>query len=119
MTASQYRLMCTISALATFYLLHVCIFVRVEMSELELGLNKISMVRREVEEQEQNFHMLRAQKAATRLELQNKVSKNLQHQIQMQKQQYEKKNSLSCFFLHYAISFFLLLCCVKYKRKIR
>lgn len=107
MTASQHRLMRTISAIATSRLLRVCVFVRVEMSELELGMNKISVVRREVEEQEQNFHMLRAQKAATRLELQKKVSKNLQHQIKMQKQQYDKQNLyLLCFFFVYTYVFF-------------
>lgn len=94
---------------ATFYLLlHVRVFVSVEMNKLELGLNKVSKVRREVEEQEQNFHMLRAQKAATRMELQKKVSKNLQHQIKTQKQQYEKQNLC----MH-----FILFCRVKYKNK--
>lgn len=102
--------MCTITTITTFYLLHICILVRVEMSELELGLDKISLVRREVQEQERNFHMLRARKAATRLEIQKKVSKNLQHQIQRQKQEYEKQN----------LSFFMQgilgkLVCVRYE----
>lgn len=103
--------MCTITTITAFYLLHICILVRVEMSELELGLDKISLVRREVQEQERNFHMLRARKAATRLELQKKVSKNLQHQIQRQKQEYEKQN-LS--FLMQGI-FCLKLVCVRYE----
>lgn len=115
MTASQYRLTCTITTVTTFYLPHVCILVRVEMSELELGLNKISLVRQEVQEQEGNFHMLKAHKAATRLELQKKVSKNLQYQITMQKQQYEQHN-LS--FLCNAF-FCLKLACVIYENKMR
>lgn len=99
----QYRLMCTFNTITTFCLLHICILVRVEMSELELGLNKISLVRREVQEQERNFHMLKAQKTATRLELQKKVSKNLQDQIKRQKQQYEH---LKLSFLHNDFFFF-------------
>ncbi|XP_029994704.1 cilia- and flagella-associated protein 74-like [Sphaeramia orbicularis] len=50
-----------------------------EFCEIEVELGRFSSLRQEVQEQEQTFQILKAQKAATRLQQERKVSQNLQH----------------------------------------
>ncbi|XP_045912230.1 cilia- and flagella-associated protein 74 isoform X3 [Micropterus dolomieu] len=53
-----------------------------ELSEVEVELGKFSSLREEVQEEERVFQVLKAQKAATRLQQERKASQNLQLKIQ-------------------------------------
>lgn len=53
-----------------------------ELSEVEVELGRASLLRQEVQEEEQVFRVLKAQKAATRQQQERKVSQNLQLKMQ-------------------------------------
>ncbi|XP_047428401.1 cilia- and flagella-associated protein 74 isoform X2 [Mugil cephalus] len=54
----------------------------IELSEVEVELGRFSFLRQEVQEEEKLFQVLKAQKAATRLQQERKVSWNLQLKMQ-------------------------------------
>lgn len=58
------------------------LLLRLELSEVEVELGKFSSLREEVQEEERVFQVLKAQKAATRLQQERKASQNLQLKIQ-------------------------------------
>lgn len=53
-----------------------------ELSEVEVELGRVSSLRQEVQEEERDFRVLKAQKAATRQQQERKVSQNLQLKMQ-------------------------------------
>ncbi|XP_075331716.1 cilia- and flagella-associated protein 74 [Odontesthes bonariensis] len=68
-----------------------------ELSELEVELGRVSLLRQEVREEEQLFQVLKAQKAATRLQQERKVSQNLQHKTRHLREQIMlKKEETEC-----------------------
>nr|XP_015822445.2 cilia- and flagella-associated protein 74 [Nothobranchius furzeri] len=54
-----------------------------ELIKVEVELGKVSMLRQEVQEEEELFQTLKAQKAATRLQQERKVGQNLQHELKL------------------------------------
>uniref|UniRef100_A0A669BX33 Cilia and flagella associated protein 74 n=1 Tax=Oreochromis niloticus TaxID=8128 RepID=A0A669BX33_ORENI len=52
--------------------------LELELSEVEVELGRCSLLRQEVQEEEQLFQVLKAQKAATRLQQEREASQNLQ-----------------------------------------
>ncbi|XP_014856151.1 PREDICTED: cilia- and flagella-associated protein 74-like, partial [Poecilia mexicana] len=54
-----------------------------ELNEMEVELGNVSVLRQEVEEEEQLFQVLKAQKAVTRLEQEKKVSQNRQRSMKL------------------------------------
>ncbi|XP_030589922.1 cilia- and flagella-associated protein 74 isoform X2 [Archocentrus centrarchus] len=55
--------------------------LELELSEVEVELGRCSLLRREVQEEEQRFQVLKAQKAAARMQRERKTSQNLQHKM--------------------------------------
>lgn len=58
--------------------MHLSLLLRLELSEVEVELGRCSLLRQEVQEEEQLFQVLKAQKAATRLQQEREASQNLQ-----------------------------------------
>ncbi|KAG7226924.1 hypothetical protein INR49_022219 [Caranx melampygus] len=56
--------------------------LELELSEVEVELGRYSSLRQEVQEEEQVFQVLKAQKAATRLQQEKKASQNLKLKMQ-------------------------------------
>lgn len=56
--------------------------LRLELSEVEVEIGKFSSLRQEVEEEERVFQVLKAQKAATRLQQEKGTSLKLQLKMQ-------------------------------------
>ncbi|MEQ2245347.1 hypothetical protein ILYODFUR_026724 [Ilyodon furcidens] len=54
-----------------------------ELNEVEVDLGKVSLLRQEVQEEEQRFQVLKAQKAVRRLQRERKVSQNQQHKMKL------------------------------------
>ncbi|KAM4738037.1 cilia- and flagella-associated protein 74 [Anableps anableps] len=52
-----------------------------ELNEVEVELGRVSLLRQEVQEEEQLFQVLKAQKVVTRLQQERKVSQNQQHKM--------------------------------------
>ncbi|XP_069550165.1 cilia- and flagella-associated protein 74 [Brachyistius frenatus] len=70
-----------------------------ELSEVEVELGRFSLLRQEVQEEEQLFQVLKAQKAATRLQQERKVSQNLQLKMKHLRDKQEallKKEEIEC-----------------------
>lgn len=55
--------------------------LRLELSEVEVEVGRVSALRQEVEEEAQVFHVFKAQKAATRLRQERRASKNMHLKI--------------------------------------
>lgn len=53
-----------------------------ELTEVEVELGRFSSLRQEVQEEERVFQVLKAQKAATRLQRERKTGQNLQLKLQ-------------------------------------
>lgn len=58
--------------------MHLSLLLRLELSEVEVELGRCSLLRQEVQEEEQLFQVLKAEKAATRLQQEREASQNLQ-----------------------------------------
>lgn len=58
--------------------MHLSLLLRLELSEVEVELGRCSLLRQEVQEEEHLFQVLKAQKAATRLQQEREASQNLQ-----------------------------------------
>ncbi|XP_072223136.1 cilia- and flagella-associated protein 74 [Leuresthes tenuis] len=68
-----------------------------QLSEVEVELGRASSLRQEVQEEEQLFQVLKAQKAATRLQQERKVSQNLPHKMRHLREQIMlKKEETEC-----------------------
>ncbi|XP_041802502.1 cilia- and flagella-associated protein 74 [Chelmon rostratus] len=72
---------------------------KLELSEVEVELGRFSLLRQEVQEEERVFQVLKAQKAATRLQQERKASQNLQLKMQHLRDKQEamlKKEETEC-----------------------
>ncbi|KAM9752856.1 cilia- and flagella-associated protein 74 [Menidia menidia] len=67
-----------------------------QLSEMEVELGRAALLRQEVKEEEQLFQVLKAQKAATRLQQARKVSQNLQHKMGHLREQAMQKEEPEC-----------------------
>ncbi|XP_017266687.2 cilia- and flagella-associated protein 74 isoform X2 [Kryptolebias marmoratus] len=70
-----------------------------EVNEVEVELGMVSSLRQVVQEEEQEFQVLKAQKAASRLQQERKVSQNLQHKMKLLRDKQEamlKKEKTEC-----------------------
>lgn len=84
------------------------LFLRLELSEVEVELGRCSLLQQEVREEEQLFQVLRAQKAAARMQRERKTSQNLQRKMKSLRE-YGKQSCLpsECLFFP---NFACLLC---------